>query len=287
MKKALLLFLFFLCSQYLLAQKTLKIISYNVYNYFESEQERKQRFISWATTQQADVMAYQELVNINEQELAQLGKSIGHPFTALAKEKGYAVGISSKYPIEKVKKVIKGMHHGFMAVSIRDLNFVVVHLSPFSHEKRGEEIATITDSLTRWSIAEKTIILGDMNSLAAADSLEYNRNGRLIPMLKSDERSKLSNARQGHLDYSVTDALLKKGFLDTWSRKDHVFDFSYPTLEFGPVPDSSKERIDYIFISKDLKKRVSKAGILKDPLTDHLSDHYPIRIFIDPTTPLK
>ncbi|AOM75714.1 endonuclease/exonuclease/phosphatase family protein [Pedobacter steynii] len=149
MKKILILLLFSFYSQNLLAQPALKIISYNVYNYFESEQERKQRFISWATIQQADVIAYQELVNINAQELTQLGQSIGHPYTALAKEKGYAVGISSKYPIQEVKTVTKGMHHGFMAVRIKDLNFIIVHLSPFSHEKRQEEIGLITDSLAR------------------------------------------------------------------------------------------------------------------------------------------
>lgn len=282
MKKAIVLFLFILCCQNLWAQKALKIISYNVYNYFESEQERKQRFISWAKGQDADVIAYQELVNISAGELQQLGKAIGHTYTELAKEKGYAVGISSKYPITEVKKVIKGMHHGFMAVKIKDLNFVTVHLSPFSHEKRKEEIATITDSLQRWSILKKTIILGDMNSLAASDSLDYNRNGRLIPMLKSDESSKISNANHGHLDYSVTDALLKKGFIDTWAMKHRAFDYSYPSLVFGDVPNEAKERIDYIFISKDLKPNISKPSILKDALTGQLSDHYPIGILLIP-----
>lgn len=285
MKKILILLLFGFYSQNLLAQKVLKIISYNVYNYFESEQERKQRFISWATMQDADVIAYQELVNINAQELTQLGQSIGHPYTALAKEKGYAVGISSKYPIQEVKRVIKGMHHGFMAVRIKDLNFIIVHLSPFSYKKRQEEIDLITDSLASWSILKNTIMLGDMNSLAASDSLDYNHKGRLIPMLKSDENSKIRNANQGRLDYSVIDAVLKRGFLDTWSMKHHAFDYSYPSLEFGPVPDSSKERIDYIFVSKDLKKKISKSAILKDSTTDHLSDHYPISILLIPPHP--
>ncbi|WP_335645382.1 endonuclease/exonuclease/phosphatase family protein [Pedobacter steynii] len=134
-------------------------------------------------------------------------------------------------------------------------------------------------------MSKKIIILGDMNSLAASDSLDYNHKGRLIPMLKSDENSKISNANQGRLDYSVTDALLKAGFLDTWSMKHHAFDYSYPSVEFGPVPDSSKERIDYIFISKDLKKTMLKSAILKDDISDHLSDHYPISILLVPPHP--
>jgi exodeoxyribonuclease-3 len=285
MRKAIVLFLFIFCSQNLLAQKALKIISYNVYNYFESEQERKQCFISWAKAQDADVIAYQELVNISAMELQELGKSIGHPYTELSKEKGYAVGISSKYPITKVKKVIKGMHHGFMAVNIKDLNFITVHLSPFSHEKRREEIATITDSLQRWSILKKTMILGDMNSLAASDSLDYNRNGRLSPMLKSDESSKISNANHGHLDYTIPSFLLERGFIDTWAMKHQTFDYSYPSLVFGDVRKEAKERIDYIFISKDLKPHLSKSAILKDVLTDKLSDHYPVSILLIPPHP--
>ncbi|WGQ09397.1 endonuclease/exonuclease/phosphatase family protein [Pedobacter gandavensis] len=281
--KRITLFLFFmLATQFLQAQTALKIISYNVYNYFETEAARKARFVDWAKTQQADVIAYQELVNISGEELKALGKSIDHPYTALAKEKGYAVGISSKYPITDVKRVIEGMHHGFMAVKIKDLNFVVVHLSPFSHEKRREEVAIITDSLQRWSISKRILILGDLNSLSATDSMAYHRNDRLTPMLRSDSSSKISNANNGLLDYGIPAYLAQKGFLDTWTMKVKGFNFSYPTLVFGEVPDSSKERIDYIFVSPDLQKNATKPIIVKDGITDQLSDHYPLEILLMP-----
>lgn len=281
--KRMTLFLFFmLATQLLQAQTALKIISYNVYNYFETEAARKARFVTWAKAQQADVIAYQELVNISGEELKALGKSIDHPYTALAKEKGYSVGISSKYPITDVKRVIEGMHHGFMAVKIEDLNFVVVHLSPFKHEKRREEVGLITDSLQRWAITKKVLIMGDMNSLAASDSMSYNRHDRLTPMLKSDSSSHLSNASNGKLDYEVPAFLIQKGFIDTWSMKTKGFNFSYPTLVFGPVPEASKERIDYIFISPDLQKNATKPIIVKDAMTDKLSDHYPISILLVP-----
>lgn len=281
--KRMTLFLFFmLAAQLLQAQTALKIISYNVYNYFETEADRKARFVTWAKAQQADVIAYQELVNISGEELKALGKSIGHPYTALAKEKGYSVGISSKYPITDVKRVIEGMHHGFMAVKIEDLSFVVVHLSPFKHEKRREEVGLITDSLQRWAITKKILIMGDMNSLAASDSMSYNRHDRLTPMLKSDSSSHLSNASNGKLDYAVPAFLMQKGFIDTWSMKTKGFNFSYPTLVFGPVPDAAKERIDYIFISPDLQKNATKPIIVKDAMTDQLSDHYPISILLVP-----
>lgn len=281
--KRIILFLFFmLATQLLQAQTALKIITYNVYNYFESEADRKARFVSWAKSQEADVIAYQELVNISAAELKSLGNAIGHPYTALAKETGYSVGISSKYPITEVKRVIEGMHHGFMTAKIQDLNFVVVHLSPFSHEKRREEVAMITDSLERWSISKKILMMGDMNSLSATDSLSYNRLDRLTPMLSSDSSSKISNANNGHLDYGIPAYLAQKGFIDTWAMKVKGFNFSYPSLVFGPVPDSSKERIDYIFISPDLQRNAIKPIILKDAVTDQLSDHYPLEILFVP-----
>ncbi|WP_316820771.1 endonuclease/exonuclease/phosphatase family protein [Pedobacter gandavensis] len=282
MKRITLFIFMMVAAQLLHAQSPLKIISYNVYNYFESEVERKARFISWAKGQQADVIAYQELVNITAQELQTLGLAIDHPYTALVKEKGYAVGISSKYPITDVKKVIEGMHHGFMAAKIKDLNFVVVHLSPFSHEKRREEIATITDSLDRWSLTKKVMIMGDFNSLAATDSMAYNRHDRLRPMLASDSSSKISNTNNGMLDYTIPAYLMQKGFLDTWTLKVKGFNFSYPTQVFGPVPDASKERIDYIFVSPDLQKNAIKPIIVKDAVTDQLSDHYPLGILLVP-----
>lgn len=276
------LLLLLAATQVLKAQTPLKIISYNVYNYFESEAARKARFVTWAKTQEADVIAYQELVNVSGEELKALGKSIGHPYTALAKEKGYSVGISSKYPITDVKRVMEGMHHGFMTAKIEDLNFVVVHLSPFKHEKRRAEVALITDSLQRWAITKKILIMGDMNSLAASDSMSYNRHDRLTPMLKSDSSSNLSNTNNGQLDYEIPAYLIQRGFIDTWSMKPKGFNFSYPSLVFGPVPEASKERIDYIFISPDLQKNATKPIIVKDAMTDHLSDHYPVSILLVP-----
>ncbi|MBB2150602.1 endonuclease/exonuclease/phosphatase family protein [Pedobacter gandavensis] len=282
--KRIILFLFLLLTttQLLKAQTALKIISYNVYNYFEAEADRKARFVTWAKSQEADVIAYQELVNITASELKSLGEAIGHPYTALAKETGYSVGISSKHPITEVKKVIAGMHHGFMTAKIEGLNFVVVHLSPFSHEKRREEVTTITDSLERWSISKKILIMGDLNSLAATDSMAYNRHDRLTPMLRSDSSSKISNANHGLLDYGIPAYFIQKGFLDTWTMKVKGFNFSYPTMVFGPVPDSAKERIDYIFVSPDLLKNATKPIIVKDAMTDQLSDHYPISILLVP-----
>ncbi|MBB6502630.1 endonuclease/exonuclease/phosphatase family protein [Pedobacter cryoconitis] len=262
-----------------MAQTPVKIISYNVYNYFEGEKDRKQKFINWAKLQQADVIAYQELLNISAAELESLGKAIGHPYTELAKEQGYSVGITSRFPIKNVKKIIKGMHHGFMLAQIGNLQFAVVHFSPFSYQKRQQEVAMVVDSLGGSS--KKTIVLGDMNSYAASDSAYYKRNDRLNQLLKGDESSHITNVNNGKLDYSVTGYLMNKGFVDSWRLKRINFDNSYPSRVSGTVLNSARERIDFIFISPDLQAKVVKSLVIKDQITAELSDHYPVSIWLD------
>lgn len=55
------------------------------------------------------------------------------------------------------------------------------------------------------------------------------------------------------------------------------FQYSYPTKVYDPQPISERIRIDYMMVSKALKRQCKDVEIIKDNITDTLSDHYPLR----------
>ncbi len=259
---------------------TIKIIEYNVWNGFESEAGRTNTFVEWAKQQNADIMAFEELNNFTQASFEKLAKTWGHPYAITAKENGYPVGITSRYPITNVYKLITGMHHGCLYAEIKGISFFVVHFSPFSSAKRLQEADSVMNILQKkGKIKERTIILGDFNSFSARDSLFYAGSGVRDSMYKAQKKNKvLQNLNtRNELDYKVLGAFLQSGYYDSFSLFHNGFESSYPTKVYGPLPASEKIRIDYIMISEKLKTSCKGVEIIKDKITDTLSDHYPVK----------
>ncbi|MCH5599018.1 endonuclease/exonuclease/phosphatase family protein [Niabella ginsengisoli] len=130
-------------------KKTFSIITYNVWNGFESETQRRNTFVGWARQQSADVIAFEELNHFTQASFENLAKTWGHPYAIIVKEDGYPVGISSRYPIRNICKLIEGMHHGCLYAEINGMGFFVVHFSPFSSVKRLQESNAILKLLKK------------------------------------------------------------------------------------------------------------------------------------------
>lgn len=147
--KAFMLLLCCICGLSVLAQnntsKSFKIISYNIWNGLSEAPYCHDKFVSWVKQQNPDVMALEELVGINAEKLAALAKEYGHPYSAIVKEKGYPVGITSRKPIEVVNKFVEGYWHGMMHVRTYGLDLIVTHLSPFEWQFRLKEAKMITN----------------------------------------------------------------------------------------------------------------------------------------------
>lgn len=255
------------------------VITYNVWNGFESETPRRNSFVAWAKQQQADVIAFQELNNFTQTSFAELAKSWGHPYAVIVKESGYPVGISSRYPITNVYKQIEGMHHGCLYAEIKGISFFVVHFSPFSSAKRLEEAKGILQTLqTKNKLSEKVIVLGDFNAFSPVDSLFYTTSGVRDSMYAAETKnSVLRNLNVQHeIDYAVVRSFLHHGFYDSFSLLHQPFDASYPTKVFPGTTVSDQIKIDQVLLSAKMKASFKSARIIKDAVTDTLSDHYPI-----------
>ena len=259
---------------------TFTVITYNVWNGFEGEIPRRNAFVAWAKQQQADVMAFQELNNFTQAGFAELANSWGHPYAVIVKENGYPVGISSRYPITNVYKQIAGMHHGCLYAEVKGISFFVVHFSPFSSAKRKEEADAIIATLkSKHKLDEKTIVLGDFNAFSPADSLFYTTTGLRDSMRVAETKNSVLrnlDARK-ELDYQVVRTFIDNGFYDSFSLLQKPFDNSYPTKVFPGTTTSDLIRIDQVLLSAKMKADFKSAVIIKDAVTDTLSDHYPIR----------
>lgn len=256
------------------------VITYNVWNGFEGEVARRDAFVQWAVRQDVDVIAFQEMNGYTQDSLEQLAKKWGHPYAVIVQENGYPVGISSKYPIDNVYRLMEEMHHGGLYAEINGINFFVVHFSPFSSSKRVEEAKAVIKVLEKKNkLREQTIILGDFNAFSPHDSLSYLSAGIRDRMrLKQKTNEKLRNLNDsGEIDYLVIDSFLKKGFFDGFSHFHKKFESSFPTKVFPDVIPDDYIRIDHALISKKLKSTCIEAELIKDSVTNTLSDHYPLK----------
>ena len=257
----------------------LKIISYNVWYGFTKVPERKKPWISWMKEQQPDIVSLQELNEYTPEKLAADAENYGHPHSVLLKEEGFPTGITSKFPIDDVVKIQEGFHHGLMRVRIQGVFIYVVHLHPSNWEVRKNEIKQILENIEGLPSGSQVVVAGDFNTFSAQDSTFYG-HGRLEPFFNErDSLYKERNLKNGKLDYTVIQALTDFGFIDLEAdsrNSDHHFSGSFPTLIAKEGKHGDQRRLDYVFASQNLTKKIAKASIIASDTTLILSDHLPV-----------
>jgi endonuclease/exonuclease/phosphatase family metal-dependent hydrolase len=264
------------------AKNNLKIITYNIWNGFDwgKNLEKQTKFVNWVKEQCPDVLAMQELCAFTEEKLQKLAKQWGHNYVAIAKEGGYPVGISSKYPIVVKEKIIKGMHHGALHCKIKEIDFFVIHFSPFDCVKRLQEVRIVESKM---KALDKFVMLGDFNSLSPFDYSVHKKNGTINnygnPMTNK-------NLVHGNLDYSAISRVLSIPMYDACVKSwNPISGGTCPTVACfeGKYHKQSEilerqERIDFVFLSKSLYPKLRKARIIHSDFTNYLSDHYPVEV---------
>lgn len=272
-----------LTSSFALAQKKeLKIISYNVYLGMNADKtEGKKEFSDWFKLQDADVIGLQEVSGFTQTSLETFARSYGHPYAVLLIEgEKYPVALTSKYPITHVKKVTDNMDRGFIQATIKGQTFVVLHFSPFDYQTRRNEVNLLLGTIKNSPNIKNWVIMGDFNSFSPVDSSAY-ADGRLIANLKKYEQKYAPYRKliDNKIDYYVINKMNENGFTDALKLFHKDFVKTVHPKKFEPVglPDVPT-RIDFIFVSKRLKKNVKNAKVLVDEFTDSHSDHYPMMI---------
>lgn len=265
----------------------LKVLSYNIWNGFDwgKDTVRNEKAIRWIDSQKPDVVALQELCGYTKERLEKNAKKWGHKYAEILKTDGYPVGITSNKPIEVKEKILENMHHGALHCLTYGIDFVVIHFSPFSHEKRHEEADIILSKLSEIRKQQyKYIVLGDFNAVSPFDAHFYAGNKEMIKSMKESERKykHVRNLAMGELEYGAIGACLGFPLIDVVQKNTTELDdrISCPTQVFeeekGEGRHPNSKRIDYIMVSPVLGKSCTNAKVLNGEETFYLSDHYPV-----------
>lgn len=256
--------------------KTLTYLSYNILYGFNNDSTIKDQYVNWVKPLDPDFVAYQETNKFTQKKLEEFAARYNHPYAILAKEPGFPVALTSKYPIVNVQKVLDNMWHGYIYAQILDYHFFIIHLSPFSYQKRQNEIRQIIAHAKLLPANAKVILSGDFNALTEIDKAQYSSQAFVETMLNSEkEHAHIRNLNNGLPDYSVLGQMTEAGYLDVFHEKNGKFKFSIPTKKYGK-PNSQPKRIDFIWVTPNMKNQLQSCDIIDDQDTDVMSDHYPV-----------
>lgn len=259
----------------LFAQRTFKVLSYNILEGMKTDKTTgKQGFVAWLKLQDPDVLALQEANGFTPQTLQELAESYGHKYSVLLKETGYPTAITSKYPIENAEKFTDKMTHGFIVAKILDYNFVVLHLNPHSYIKKRAEMKTVLDSIKTKNIGKKLLMMGDFNSFSSLykDNFEDGISQSALRKRELTSNGKLKYLDNGEIDFEVQQTILDLGLIDV------IYKLETENPAKAKDINPQKHKIDYIYCSKDIQSKIVSGTFIRDDFTKKHSDHLPIII---------
>ena len=167
-------------------------------------------------------------------------------------------------------KVLDNMWHGFIKFKVEGYNVIVLHLNPHLYEARRREIRTVLETVKQSGPFEKWIIMGDFNTVSPLDSAVY-ADGKYLQRKKEQEKvhTRNNNLPDGQLDFAVSQAILDFGFVDAgWADKENY------------SKDGFKRRIDFIYVSPDLRNQIVSCRYITDDFTAAYSDHIPVELLL-------
>ncbi|HEY0666592.1 MAG TPA: endonuclease/exonuclease/phosphatase family protein [Sphingobacteriaceae bacterium] len=260
--------------------KSLRLLTYNILQGMRLDAAAgKPLFTKWIKEIDPDIVALQEVTGFTQASLEELATNYGHPYAVLLIEgEKYPVALTSRYPISNVKKITDNMDRGFILAEIRGYSIGVLHITPFDYRKARQEIDVILSEIRSQPSQKKWILMGDFNSVSPQDSLNY-LDGRLVQNLIKYEKTYPPRKKliDNKIDYQVISKVLNSGFIDGLKLYHPGFVKTIHPKKFEPknTPDVTS-RIDFIFVSKDLKNKVASSKVVVDDFTDFYSDHYPV-----------
>lgn len=241
--------------------ETLKILNWNVlygFNHGNSVESG----VDWIKRQSPDVLALQELNGNTADSLRERAQLWGHKYSAIHKEKGFPVGLTSTEPIEVIERKVKGFHHGYLHCKTHGIHFFVVHFWP---EKDHEAIAIIDKIEPILESGQSVVVLGDFNTNSRKDVTFLAESDKVTPR------------------FGVVDRFESKGFVDVVHKHDKQALYSCPSPITIPKWSASieevkakRQRIDFIFVDQKLQRRTISGTILRSEEIEKVSDHYPV-----------
>jgi exodeoxyribonuclease-3 len=258
----------------------LRFITYNMLEGMKLDTSAdKPNFVNWLKQMDPDVLALQEVTGFTQASLEKLAQSYGHPYAVLLIEgEKYPVALTSKYPIVNVQRVSDNMDRGFIMARIKDLNVVSLHFTPFDYRKRAQEVDLLLAHLNVQPVKQQWVIMGDFNTVSPTDSANYS-DGRMVTNYQAYEKkyAPIQKLANGKLDYTVIEKIVANGFTDALKKTTPAFVKTVHPKRFEPKNGTDvTSRIDFIFVSRGLVKKIAAAKVLVDDFTNNYSDHYPV-----------
>lgn len=270
-----------------IAQKKIKILSYNVlYGLQKDSTANIDRYVELVKELDPDIVATQEMNGWKQKTLEDLAKRYNHPYALQSKEEGFPTALTSKKPMVNFKKVTENMWHSYIYAKVEGIHIFVIHFSPFSYKKRLEEVENIIAQTKELNPKEAILIMGDFNSLSGSDSKNYDAS--VLASMKEQEikREQVRNLNNGAIDYSVLKKLEDAGFYDSYKVLNKTFESSVPTFKSGEAQIKKsnagiRKRIDFLWANETAKKMLTKSIVLKNEKTHIISDHYPVYVELE------
>ncbi|MGF7228631.1 MAG: endonuclease/exonuclease/phosphatase family protein [Candidatus Saccharibacteria bacterium] len=243
------------------------------YNLFEGAQNTQSELKEFVAEQELDVLCIQEANGWAEGEptrLEEFAEATGLNTWAYGDSNTrFKLATFSGSPMLASKAHTDGFWHSAVHSVVQTngepLHVWNVHLNPGNEDERLAEAKLLMSLINQ---DEQTIITGDFNSLSRAD--QYPEG--LIDDLTAKGITKFgTNA----LRYDVTDFFTNAGLIDIAvplsSRTNTV-----PTPANQDVYHAAELRLDYMFVTQGLAKAIKSIEVVKSPLTEVISDHYPL-----------
>jgi exodeoxyribonuclease-3 len=242
----------------------------------------KKGFLDWVREESPDILCLQE-IKIQESEIPfdLIYLNNYHAYFNTSIRKGYAgVSVYSRYEPQKVEKILGisvfDREGRFLELKFKDFSLINLYLPHGARDKSRipyklevyrkliEKLESNTNSVSREG--RKTVLLGDFNIAHTELDLARPKDNITNTMFTFPERIQI-------------DKILKIGFIDTF-RELHNGGGNY---SWWPYYRGARERnlgwrIDYVFISDDLKLKLENSYIFSDVLG---SDHCPVGIDIN------
>ncbi|MGI9239336.1 MAG: endonuclease/exonuclease/phosphatase family protein, partial [Verrucomicrobiales bacterium] len=264
--------------------KRTRILSHNVWYGFKKEPERKETWLGWVAEQRPTVVALQELNGYTAALLQEDAGRWGHAHSEILKEGGFPTGLTSDSPITQVARILEGFHHGLLRCQTGGLTIYVIHFHPSDWEARIREARLLLADVASLPPAaqENVVFIGDFNGFSPNEKEHLEHAGELVRFFKGlDDRNDGKNLNGGRLDYEGIKIIHDAGYHDSIHdylnlTPDSAYPGTFPTKLRTADELGRDRRLDFIFLTETLAARTVSAAVIRDEITAHLSDHYPI-----------
>lgn len=252
------------------------------YNLFEGAHQSYSQLVDFIKSSNVDILCLQEVNEWQNDDFATLkdfASQCGfshHVFGNSNTE--FKLATLSRHPILSHYVHTEGFWHSLVETRIsigsNELAVFNLHLNPKWEGPRKEEVKKL---LTLIDTDAPTLLVGDFNSISRQD--DYRDS--LLSELQSHGITKFG---RDELEFSVTDMLGAAGLIDVAAKLGNMT----VTVPSAFNKDKNHEvplRLDYVFASQPAANSIESIKVIKNDITDAISDHYPILVslaFVQP-----